>query len=104
MWRVRSDVTEEDPQGSVWEVPIYSVTRRRFQQLTPNRLRAKFSRNVPAPQRSEMLKRFLDPQRPVSLIKSLFEQVPIKLDYHNMSAAALYQIDQGCRVESTFGA
>ena len=46
-WRVKEDVACEDPSGPVWEFPIYSVMGRRFNQLTLNRLRAKFSKNVP---------------------------------------------------------
>ena len=61
MWRVKTDVAQEDKAGSVWEVPIHSAMRRRFQQLTPGRLRAKFSRNVPAAQKSAMVQRFVRP-------------------------------------------
>lgn len=90
MWPVSSDVTQEDSSGSIWEVPIHSVARRRFQQITSHRLRAKFSRNVPSEQRSAMIKRFVDPQRPLTTVKSLFERVPTKLDYHNLDPVSMY--------------
>jgi hypothetical protein len=85
MWRVNRDVTLEDESGPIWEVPIYSVMRRRFHQLTWRRIRAKFSRNVPKERQSEMMDQLGLRKGPLSLFKLLFKPVPIKLDYHNLA-------------------
>lgn len=86
LWRVRDDVTREDPNGLVWEIPIHSVPVRRYQQITWSRLRAKFSRNVPAAQQKEMMHRFVQPTHPLKTVRTLFEPVPLKLDFHNQTA------------------
>lgn len=85
-WRVSSDVAVEDTAGAVWEFPIYSVMGRRINQLTFNRLRAKFSKNVPKGKQKEMINQLgIRPSDPFGLLKFLWQQVPIKLDYHNVS-------------------
>ena len=57
---------------------------RRFQQLTFNRLKAKFSRNVPKARQREMIDQLggLIESGP-SLLSLLWQPVP-KLDYHNL--------------------
>lgn len=92
MWLVTNDVAREDTGGSIWEMPIYSVKRRRFRQLTPSRLKAKFSRNVPREQQKAMVGRFAQPSRPLAMLESLLEPVPIKLDYHNLSPTELMKM------------
>jgi hypothetical protein len=89
-WRVSEDVAREDAGGSVWEFPIYSVMGRRFNQLTFSRLRAKFSRNVPKDRRKEMIEQLdLRPTDPFKMLRFLWQPVPIKLDFHNVSTARL---------------
>jgi hypothetical protein len=85
-WRVRDDVVVEDSAGPVWEFPISSVMGRRFQQLTPTRLRAKFSSNVPREKKQETVEQFgLRPGDPLGFIRFLGQSVPLKLDYHNVT-------------------
>lgn len=86
LWRVRDEVTREDCKGAIWEIPIHSVPVRRYQQITWSRLRAKFSRNVPAAQQKEMMHRFVQPTHPLRMIGTFFEPVPLKLDFHNQTA------------------
>lgn len=88
-WRVGTDVAKEDSQGAIWELPIYSVTQRRFQQATWTRLRAKFSKNVPKNRQRQMVQQLGMGKNPVSVLKFLFQPVPIKLDYHNLSPETL---------------
>jgi hypothetical protein len=92
MWRVSDDVAQEDLEGAVWEVPIYSETKRRYRQLTLSRLKAKFSKNVPKEQQKAMVGRFATPTRPLKMLKMLLEPVPIKLDYHNLSPKDLLRM------------
>ncbi len=92
LWRVRSDVGVEEPDGSIWEIPIHSVMRRRYQQATFNRLRAKFSPKVPREQQSAMMRRFANPRHPFQMLKSLWEPAPIKLDFHNLSSGQLLRM------------
>jgi hypothetical protein len=82
-WRVSRDVIEVDAAGPIWEVPIYSKMGRRFQQLTVRRLRAKFSKNIPKAQKSDMVQKLGVKKDPVSILKFLAQPVPIKLDFHN---------------------
>jgi hypothetical protein len=82
-WRVSRDVIEVDPQGPIWEVPIYSRMGRRFQQFTVRRLRAKFSKNIPKAQRHDMVQKLGVGKNPVKILKFLAQPIPIKLDYHN---------------------
>jgi hypothetical protein len=88
-WRVRRDVIEIDPAGPIWEVPIYSRMRRRFQQLTVRRLRAKFSKNIPKAQRHDMVEQLGIGKNPVRILKFLAQPIPIKLDFHNQSPQTL---------------
>jgi hypothetical protein len=65
---------------------------RRFHQITGQRLRAKFSRNVPKQGQNEMLDRFgLSKRRPWSFLKFLWQPVPLKLDFHNVTPRQLMQ-------------
>jgi hypothetical protein len=92
-WRVKRDVVTEDQTGPVWEFPVYSVMGRRLNQLTPQRLRAKFSRNAPKDRRNEMMGELgVRPGNPFALLKFMWQPVPIKLDYHNLSTAALMRM------------
>jgi hypothetical protein len=86
---VSRDVAEADPVGPLWEVPIYSRMRRRFQQATWRRLRAKFSRNIPRTQQQDMVRQLGVGRNPVSVFKFLAQPVPIKLDFHNQSPRTL---------------
>lgn len=88
-WRVRDDVAREDTSGSLWEVPIYSVMGRRFHQLTPRRLLAKFSRNVPKAKQREMLTQLGVRGGLLHKLRFLWQPVPIKLDHDNLSPAQL---------------
>jgi len=88
-WRVRGDVIEIDSTGSIWEVPIYSRMRRRFQQLTVRRLRAKFSKNIPKAQRHDMVEQLGIGRNPIKILKFLAQPIPIKLDFHNQSPSTL---------------
>lgn len=88
-WRVRDDVLKPVPDGPIWEFPIYSKTGRRFQQITFARLRAKFSRNVPAVQQRRLIQQMNFGKNPLSWMRFLWQPVPVKLDFHNMSATAL---------------
>jgi hypothetical protein len=89
LWRVADDVGLEQVRGPLWEIPVHSELKRRFRQITPHRLRAKFSRNIPRAQQMDMVDRFANPRRPLQLLKSLLEPVPIKLDFHNMTPSEL---------------
>lgn len=88
-WRVRDNVCREDARGAVWEVPIYSMMRRRVHQLTPERVRAKFSSRVPTDRKKEIVEQLGVPTNPFRTAQFLFEPVPIKLDFHNLSPSAL---------------
>jgi hypothetical protein len=88
-WRVSRDVIEVDAAGPIWEVPIYSRMRRRYQQFTVRRLRAKFSKNIPKAQRADMVQKLGVKKDPVSILKFLAQPVPIKLDFHNQSPGTL---------------
>lgn len=92
LWRVKSDVAREEPDGTLWEIPIHSVLGRRYRQATWHRLRAKFLGHVPRAQQKELVERFADPRHPIRVLKSLWEPVPIKLDFHNLSAEQLYRM------------
>jgi hypothetical protein len=91
-WRVKEDVAVENQEGSVWEIPIHSVMGRRWQQLTWQRLRAKFSNNVPKSQQRAMVTKLGAKKSPLSLFKFLFQIFPIKLDFHNLSALAMLRM------------
>ena len=88
-WRVSRSVTDVDPAGPIWEVPIYSRMRRRFQQMTWRRLHAKFSRNIPKEQQYDMVQQLGVGKNPIKAVKFLSQPVPIKLDFHNQSPRAL---------------
>jgi hypothetical protein len=89
-WRVSDDVARQDTSGAIWEFPIYSVMGRRINQLTFSRLRAKFSRNVPKDKQKEMIAQLdLRPRHPFKLLQFLWQPIPIKLDFHNVSTASL---------------
>jgi hypothetical protein len=88
-WRISGDVAREDAGGRVTEIPIYSRMGRRIQQLTPRRLMAKFSGNVPRVKQREMVKQLAIGRTPWSLLRFLRQRYPIKLDFHNMSSAQM---------------
>lgn len=89
LWRVGENVCREDADGAVWEIPIHSVMRRRFHQLTPERLKAKFSSKVPKDRKREIVQHLGIPRNPFQLARFLFAPIPIKLDFHNLSPNAL---------------
>jgi len=89
MWPVSQDVAVEDSSGALWEVPIASKPGRRYQQLTPARLKAKFSRNVPKEQQSRMVGQLGLRKNPANVLKLLAQRVPIKFDFHNLSPRRL---------------
>ncbi len=91
-WRVREDVARPNGAGALTEIPIHSLMGRRFHQITGQRLRAKFSKNVPKQGQGEMLDRFgISKRRPWSLLKFLWQPVPLKLDFHNVTPRKLMQ-------------
>ncbi len=85
-WQVSGDVAVEDAEGPVIEIPIYSRIGRRVQQLTPRRLMAKFSSNVPPDKQREMVSQLGMGRSPASVLRFLAQRFPIKLDFHNMSS------------------
>lgn len=91
-WRVSEDVAVADPQGPLWEVPIYSVMGRRLHQATWDRLRAKFSKHVPKAQKKDVLRQLGVGRSPVEAAKFLWQPVPIKLDFHNLSPGAFMRM------------
>ena len=88
-WQVSEDVAIEDEAGPVTEIPIYSRMGRRIQQLTPRRLMAKFSRNIPREKQRELVNQLGIGRTPASIVRFLGQRFPIKLDFHNMSARQL---------------
>ncbi|MCX6868263.1 MAG: hypothetical protein NTV46_19065 [Verrucomicrobia bacterium] len=88
-WRVSEDVAVVDEEGPVTEIPIYSRMGRRFQQLTPRRLLAKFSGNIPKEQQRDMVKQLEIGRTPASVLRFLAQRFPIKLDFHNMSSGQM---------------
>ncbi|MCX6878970.1 MAG: hypothetical protein NTW21_34950 [Verrucomicrobia bacterium] len=88
-WRVSEDVAVEDTAGRVTEIPIYSRMGRRVQQLTPRRLMAKFSGNIPKEKQREMVKQLEIGRTPASVLRFLAQRFPIKLDFHNMSSGQM---------------
>lgn len=91
-WRVSQDVAIEDASGPLWEMPIYSVMGRRIQQATWGRFKAKFSRNVPRNQQRDMVQQLGVGRNPAKVLKFLFQPVPIKLDFHNLSPRKLLEM------------
>ena len=88
-WQVSADVAVEDAAGPVTEIPIYSRMGRRVQQLTPRRLMAKFSGNIPKEKQREMVSQLGMGRTPASILRFLSQRFPIKLDFHNMSSAQM---------------
>lgn len=91
MWRVRSDVAVADASGPLWEISIASVPGRRIHQITPGRLKAKFSRNVPKEQQSKMISDLGVKSNPAQMLKFLWQKIPLKLDFHNVAPRKLNQ-------------
>lgn len=85
-WRVSTEIAREDADGGLLEFPIYSRMGRRIQQMTPRRLLAKFSGNVPKEKRREMVSQLGMGHSAASVARFLARPFPIKLDFHNMSA------------------
>ena len=92
MWRVGEDVCVADPEGRVWEIPIHSVMGRRWNQLTPQRIFAKFSKNVPKEQQKTLVGQLDVGRSPMKIARFLAQRVPIKLDYHNIPPRALLRM------------
>jgi len=88
-WQVSVNVACEDVGGQVIEIPIYSRMGRRIQQLTPKRLLAKFSANVPKETQREMVSQLGMGRTPASVLRFLAQRFPIKLDFHNMSSTRM---------------
>ncbi len=88
-WQVSEDVAVEDGCGPVTELPIYSRMGRRVQQLTPRRLMAKFSGNIPKEKQRELVSQLGMGRTPASVLHFLAQRFPIKLDFHNMSSGQL---------------
>lgn len=91
-WRVSNDVARSDDAGKIWEFPIYAEPGRRWQQLTFGRLKAKFSKNVPRRKRRDMVEQLGIKRTPAGLLRFLFQPVPIKLDYHNVTPTGLLRM------------
>jgi hypothetical protein len=89
LWRITTDVAKEDPAGIVWEIPIYSVMRRQLHQATPRRLLAKFSQSVPKEQQRALMDQLGVRANPLQFAKFLWQRVPVKLAYDNLSPAKL---------------
>ena len=85
-WRVKDDVACENTEGQLFEVPIYSRMGRRIQQLTPWRILAKLSYNIPRARKLEIINELGIGRTPASVIQFLLRRFPIKLDFHNMSS------------------
>ena len=92
LWRISEEVSTEDADGTLWEIPVHSETGRRYQQLTFNRFKAKFSRNVPKARQREMMDQLGVKASPLSLLSFLGQRVPIKLDYHNLTPSTLHRM------------
>lgn len=88
-WKVGNDVTEENVNGTLIEVPIASKIQWRFQQMTLGRMKAKFSRDVPKEKQAETLKGFGISKNPMSIVKFLFNRFPTKYDLHNVNGKSL---------------
>lgn len=89
MWRVGADVAVEDPSGPLVEIPIGSVSGRRFHQATFGRLKAKFSKHVPREQQGKLIRELGVSGNPLQLARFLWQEVPIKFDFHNVSPRKL---------------
>lgn len=88
-WRISIDVAAEDLAGPLVEIPIYSRMGRRIQQLTPRRLMAKFSSNIPKEKQREMVSQLGMGRTLGSVLRFLAQVFPIKLDFHNMSSGQM---------------
>jgi hypothetical protein len=88
-WRVSSDVALEDEAGMVTEIPIYSRMGRRIQQLTLRRLKTKFSAHIPKEKQKQKIRELRMGRTPASVLRFLAQRFPIKMDFHNMSAAQM---------------
>jgi hypothetical protein len=97
------DVGQATPAGPLWEVPIHSEIWPRWRQVTWPRLRAKFSRHIPREQRQNTIERFANPRHPLEMWRSLWEPVPIKLDFHNLSPTELHGMVRRADWRSGYG-
>jgi hypothetical protein len=98
LWTVSSDVSVEDTGGGIWEIPIHAVMRRRAMQASVRRFKAKFSKHVPKERRRAMVHELGIRWNPVHLLGFLWQKVPVKLDFHNVSPDTLVKwmrADQG---------
>jgi hypothetical protein len=89
VWPVNSDVCVPDSRGSIFEMPVGSVIRRRYRQINLRRLAAKFSRNVPRQRQREMIESLGIKRSPLGIARFLWQQFPIKFDYHNVAPRTL---------------
>ncbi len=92
LWRISDAVDREDRDGNIWEIPIHAIRGRRYRQLTVQRLKAKFSRNVPKARQREIIDQFGMGRNPAGALSFLWQPVPIKADYHNLSASGLHRM------------
>jgi hypothetical protein len=91
-WRITTDVSVSNASGSLFEFPIYSRMGRRWQQLSIDRLMAKFSWNVPAKKRRQMVEQLQIQKTPLGILKFMASATPIKFDYHNLSPKDLFKM------------
>ena len=91
-WRIKRDVAVEDRDGELWEVPVHSIMKRRFQRISAKRLKAKFSKNIPEQQRKDTAQALSFNSDPLGFPRYLSERVPITLDFHNISASRLIKM------------
>lgn len=88
-WPVSDNVAIEDGSGAIVEVPIYSRMGRRYHQITPKRITAKFSKHVPKSKQRESLEKMKVSRNPLTFARFLLERFPTKLDFHNMTSGQM---------------
>ncbi len=91
-WRISSDVAVIDTSGTVFEFPILSIMKRRWNQISLKRMKAKFSKNVPKVRQKEMISELGISYNPIKFLKFLLSPIPLKIDFHNLSANQLLKM------------
>ncbi len=91
-WRVMDDVAVKNSEGLITEIPIGSKMQWRFQQLSYNRIKAKFSGNVPKEKQQETLREIGVSKNPLSILRFLLKKAPTKFDIHNVEAKKLLRL------------
>ncbi|MBN1294580.1 MAG: hypothetical protein JXB48_22265 [Candidatus Latescibacteria bacterium] len=91
LWRVDDDICMENELGLIYEIPIYSIFKRRFRHLTYNKIRTKTSKDIPKNKKIDFLKQ-LNINNPAKLIKYLMQKAPVKMDIHNQSPKYLINL------------